>query len=102
MITPSSFVLLVALGVIVAGVVFFGLLHLMRAKRTLKRWADHNGFEILDSDMRLFTSGLLKWYVYFVRVRDKTGRERSGWLRCRSFLSSRAFDDKSRVLWHEL
>ena len=33
------------LGVIVAGAVFFGLLHLMRAKRTLKRWADHNGFE---------------------------------------------------------
>ena len=100
--TSPGFILWFTLGVIVIGVVFFGLLHLLRAKRALKRWADYNGFEILGSDLRLFSTGFIKWYVYFVRVRDKAGRERSGWVRCRSFLSSRSFADKSTILWHEL
>jgi hypothetical protein len=97
-----SFFLLVTLGVIAAGIVFFGLLHFFGARRALRRWADFNGFEILDFDLRLFSQGLVKWYVYFVRVRDKSGRERSGWVRCRSFLTARTFGDKSTVLWHEL
>jgi hypothetical protein len=98
----SSIFLLTALGLIAAGIIFFGLLHLFGARRALQRWADFNGFEILDLDLRLFSKGLIKWYVYFVKVRDKSGRERSGWVRCRSFLPTRTFGDKASVLWHEL
>ena len=97
-----SYSLLLALSLLATSIAFFGLLHLLGARHALRRWADFNGFEILDLDLRLFSKGFIKWYVYFVRVRDKSGRERSGWVRCRSFLSRRTFGDKSTILWHEL
>jgi hypothetical protein len=96
------FALLVGLGVIAAGITFFGLLHLHGARRALRRWADFNGFELLDKKLRLCTTGFVKWYLYFVKVRDKCGRERSGWVHIRSFLSRRTFGDKSGASWIEL
>src|SRR6476620_10535882 len=78
------------------GIVFFiGIfwLFLSRSKAILRTWAKENGFELLSFDKRyMFGTGPFAWWtnsrnqiVFRVRVRDQTGRERSGWVRCGSY-----------------
>ena len=99
----GSFILIIAFGAVVVGMVFFSL---SRAKRVLKGWADSNGFEILYSQMRSLSTGPFKWwqtsrgqYIYFVRVRDQAGSERSGWVRCGNLWGGVLLSDETEVKW---
>ena len=75
-----------------------------RSGSLLKRWANENEFQILDS--KLSSSGPPSWNwtssrsqtVYSVHVRDKHGLERRGWVRCGSFWAG-VFNDKTEVRW---
>jgi|SRR5450432_1675406 hypothetical protein len=89
--------------------VFVICLHYSRSKRVLQKWADSNKFEILHFGTRYFTTGQFKWWqvsnrqhLYFVRVRDAAGRERSGWVRCGSFFGGVIFSDEVEVRWNQV
>ena len=77
-----------------------------RGRTLLNRWAEVHGFEILHSECRTLCAGPFTWtssrnqMVYFVRVRDHEGRERSGWVRCGSFWSGIA-SEKTEVRWKD-
>jgi hypothetical protein len=75
-----------------------------RGRALLNHWAQENGFEILHSEFRMAGAGPFTWtrnqIVYFVRVRDREGRERSGWVRCGSFWRG-IFSDKTEVRWKD-
>ena len=92
--TPSWFLasadggafLLVPIVVALAGCAIFW--HFSRSRSLLERWADENGYEILESEYRnLFKGPFFFWSsedqtVYRVKVRDREGQVRSGWVRC--------------------
>jgi hypothetical protein len=75
-----------------------------RSRSLLRRWASDNGFQILDFKLNLFRPSGWNWtssnnqMVYFVRVRDKDGRERRGWVRCGNFWVG-IFSSKTEVKW---
>ena len=81
---------------IVAISAFMGVhwLFISRRSADLRCWAAENCLEILSSDKKfMLGAGPFKWstnsrnqLVFFVRVRDSSGRERSGWVRCGSYL----------------
>jgi hypothetical protein len=95
--------LLVAIGVIIVGSIAW---HFSRSRSILEHWANEHGFEILHSEYRNFFRGPFFWTtargqtVYYVRVRDRQGIERSGWVRCGGwFLGLMA--DKAEVRWED-
>jgi hypothetical protein len=59
-----------------------------RARAVLEQWAAINGCQILHSELRPLFTGPFFWRifikqpVYYVRVRERDGRERAGWVRC--------------------
>jgi hypothetical protein len=60
-----------------------------RSKFLLRSWAAKNGFQILDSTFMPFSKGLFDYFrdlqtTYHVRIRDREGREHSGWVHCGS------------------
>jgi hypothetical protein len=71
---------------VVAVVLVASSLYSLRRRQLLRDWADDTGLEILHSKVRIFFCGPFTWggqrhrTVYSVRVRDKEGRERSGWV----------------------
>lgn len=76
----------------------------------VRKWADANEFEILRSEMCLFNGGSGEWetptsrgqIIYSVRLRDRAGRERSGWLRVGSFFGGVLFGSgAAEVKWKE-
>ena len=57
-----------------------------RSRFLLRSWAEKNGFQILHSTFMPFSQGLFEYLrglqtVYYVRIRDREGREHSGWVR---------------------
>ncbi len=78
-----------------------------RSKVILQRWADSNGFQILQKRQRyMFFTGPFRFWtnsrnqiIYFFRVRDREGRERSGWARCGSYFGGVFFSDKIEIRW---
>ncbi|MGA3163939.1 MAG: hypothetical protein ABSD77_07080 [Verrucomicrobiota bacterium] len=57
-----------------------------RSKLLLRRWAEKNKFQILQSTLKPFSKGIFKFFgglqtEYYVRIRDQEGQEHSGWLR---------------------
>ena len=70
----------------------------------LQRWAKDHAYRVLHFEYRYFARGPFTRRlshrgvrVYYVRVRDFEGRERSGWVR----LSSPWATDKTEVYWDE-
>jgi hypothetical protein len=59
-----------------------------KARAVLEQWATANGYRILHSELRPLFTGPFFWRnftkqpVYYVRVRERDGRERAGWVRC--------------------
>src|SRR5664279_982917 len=57
------------------------------ARSVLQQWAAAQRFEVLDSKRSFWCGGFSWWttshqrIVFFVRVRDDSGREHSGWVR---------------------
>ncbi len=90
---------------------FIGLwwLVLSRAKAILRAWAAEAGLQILSFQKKyLIGTGPFKWWtngrsqiIYYVRVRDRDGRERSVWVRCGSYLGGVLFSRETEVRWDE-
>src|SRR5438128_2193612 len=95
-------VFVVALGVVAA----IGLIawHFSRSRFVLEHWADKQGFQILYSEYRYLLRGPFFWTtsrgqtVYYVRVRDRTGTERSSWVRCGGWFFG-LMKNKAEVRW---
>lgn len=96
---------------LVAIAVFIGLfwLFVSRGKAVLRAWAIENAFQIVSFEKKyMFFTGPFKWWtnsrnqiVYFVRVRDRDGKERTGWVRCGSYLGGVFFSNEAEVRWEE-
>jgi len=90
--------------VVIAGLIFW---HYLRSRSILRQWASEHGFEILRSEYRNIGRGPFSWSsrgqaVYYVRVRDSKGVERSGWVNCGGRLFG-LLPEKAEVKWeHEL
>ncbi|MCJ2543689.1 hypothetical protein [Thermostichus vulcanus] len=58
-----------------------------RSQELLQRWAAEHGYQILSQEVRYWRRGPFFWttsryqWVFYVRVRDSWGRERTGWVR---------------------
>jgi hypothetical protein len=98
---------IIAAVVCVVGIVTFWLATL-RGKAIVQKWAAANDFEILRAEPCLFTGGSGMWQtptsrnqiIYSVRVRDRAGQERSGWLRIGSFFGGIMFgSERAEVKW---
>ena len=87
------------------GILAFHRCVIGHARRILRRWADENHFELLHFERCFFTGGFSpsttsrNQIVYFVRVRDREHRERSGWVRCGSF--AHPFGKGAEVEWKD-
>ena len=98
----------IALVAIAAFIGWFWL-HISRAKSVLHTWAAENGFQIVSFDKRyMINTGLFKWWtnsrsqiVFFVRVRDKAGHERTGWVRCGTYFGGVLFSNQAEVKWQD-
>jgi hypothetical protein len=78
-----------------------------RSKIILQNWAEENGFQITQSRQRYkFFTGPFKWWtnsrnqvIFFVKVRDRDGRERSGWIRCGNYSRGVFFSNEVEAKW---
>jgi len=69
-----------------------------RSKTVLRNWAQHNGYQIIYSEVRYFFLGPFFWTtghqtVFYVRLRDRHGQQRAAWVRCGSYYSGLLSDD---------
>ncbi len=78
----------------------------LRSRTVLEQWAETNGYEILHAERRDFFLGPFFWTspngqtVYYVRVQDRVGLERSGWIRCGGLWAT-FFSEEAEVRWEE-
>jgi len=80
--------------------------HTARSGNLLDTWASANGLTILNSERRILRKGPFTLTsgkgqdVYYVTVRDQSGKEKSGYVRCGSLLVG-LLSDKVEVRWDE-
>lgn len=80
--------------------------HFSRSSAILEKWADENGYEILEKSYRYFFRGPFFFRatkdqaVYRVTVRDKAGNVESGWVACGSWLLG-LWSNQAKVRWDE-
>jgi hypothetical protein len=79
-----------------------------RGSSILRTWAEENKFEVLFSEPRvLLRAGPFPYWknpkqpVFFVRVRDEQGKQRSGWVRFGSFWGGTWDSHKADAKWQE-
>jgi hypothetical protein len=95
------------------GLVAFALLvgmligwHLTRSRFILEQWAEQNGFTIVSTERRLFRRGPFLFKtgdnqeVYYVRITNHEGRQKTGYVRCGSFWLG-VLSDKAEVRWDD-
>ena len=85
-ITSNIFIVLIALCLTAASLTW----HWFRSKFLLDKWAKEHGFELLKMNYPLLGAGPFWWAskrqeVYRIRVRDRSGREHSGWANAADF-----------------
>jgi hypothetical protein len=61
-----------------------------RSQHMLFRWAEENGYQILDYQAKILNRGPFFWaskgqLVFRVAVEDAHGTQRTGWVRCGSY-----------------
>lgn len=77
-----------------------------RANEIRARWAAQHGFEILSATYCWFWRGPFWWrstdgqFVFRIVVRDRDGRQRSGWLRCGSWFLG-LLSREATVVWED-
>ncbi len=82
------------------------VLHYRKAAALLRRWADENGFTLVQQERREFRRGPFFWssskdqVVYYVTVRDRGGRLRHVWVRVGSWFLG-IMSDKTEVKWDD-
>jgi hypothetical protein len=82
-------------------------LQIVRMRATLRAWANEGGFQIVGFKKKNLTNrGPFRWAtnspnqsIFHVRVRDREGKERTGWVRCGSYLGGMLFSKKVEVKW---
>ena len=92
--------------IVIVVVVGIGALawHFFRSRSLLQQWAAENGYEILHSEYRTVFRGPFFWTtskgqtVYYVKIRDRDGNERTGWVRCGGWWLG-LMSDKTEVRW---
>jgi hypothetical protein len=78
--------------------------HFARSAAILNKWADENGFEILERSYRHFFRGPFFFRttehqaVYRVTVRDEESNVRTGWVACGSWWWGLC-SDQAKVRW---
>jgi hypothetical protein len=101
-------------GILVVFFVLLGLVaaiasivwHFSRSRFVLGQWADKQGFQVLHSEYRYLFRGPFFWTtsrgqtVYYVKVRDRRGTERSGWVRCGGWFFG-LMTNKAEVRWED-
>ena len=76
-----------------------------RSEIILRNWADREGFEILKHERLIFGGGFCIFTtssmqtVFSITVRDRNGRELSGWVRCGTFFGGIFASEKVAVKW---
>ena len=96
---------LLALLVLLVIVPLILYLYVRRSQGLLTEWARSNSLEIIEAQYRAFRKGPFVWSargqtVYRVRVLEKGGLEREGWVRCGSFWGG-VMTDHVEVRWDE-
>ncbi len=90
----------------VIGVGIYLAWYFFRSKSLLQKWAAANGYEILHSEFKeldrgpFSRTGSAKQAVYHVRIRNRDGQERSGWVRCGGYWIG-ILNDKTEVQWED-
>ncbi len=80
--------------------------HFSRSRSLLEQWAMENGYELLHTEYRNLFRGPFFWTsskgqtVYYVKVRDRQGTTRSGWVRCGGWWLG-LLSDKTQVRWED-
>src|SRR5947209_2918551 len=84
--------------------ILLNVLPVVRAASLLKRWAQRNGYRILHREHRWLFQGPFSWnlsnlpVVYRIRVQDRQGNHRGGWVRCGHWLWG-VLSDSVEVRW---
>lgn len=97
-------ILLVAVAVVVGTVSL--VWHFGRSGSLLQRWAEQNGYRLIDREYRTFLRGPFflttakGQTVYYVTVEDCEGRRRKGWVRCGGWFLG-LLSDNVEVLWDD-
>jgi hypothetical protein len=82
------------------------VLPVWRSRVLLRRWAERNGFEIVEKQFRYFRQGPFFWtasgrqIVYRILVADRSAGRRKGWARCGSWWLG-VLADRVDVRWDE-
>jgi hypothetical protein len=97
---------LFALLLVLIATIFVFRWHFARSAAILTKWADENGYEILEKSYRHFCKGPFFFTttshqtVYRVTVRDKAGNVETGWVACGSWWWG-LLSDQAQVRWDE-
>ena len=92
--------------IVMAALVFYFIWYFPRARSLVRHWAIRNGFELLELEHRWLFTGPFFWNhsrnqsIFRVRVRDRNGGLRLGWVRCGGFFTG-VFTDEASVIWDE-
>jgi hypothetical protein len=77
-----------------------------RSRLLLDKWAEQRGFQVLACESRAVFRGPIEWWltsrgvgIYFVKMRDTEGRERSAWVRFGNRFEF--FRNEVEVKWNE-
>jgi hypothetical protein len=79
---------IVAVVAVVAAVVLSLVWHFGRSESLVQRWAECNGYRLINHEYCWFYKGPFFWTtsknqtVYRVTVEDGTGYQRTAWVRC--------------------
>jgi hypothetical protein len=91
--------------VVAVGIAAF-MWHLSRSRSLLEKWAAENGYKILHTEYRNLFRGPFFWTsskgqtVYYVKIRDREGNVRTGWVRCGGWWLG-LLSDKTEVRWED-
>jgi len=79
-----------------------------REAAIFRKWVEENRFDVLLCQSRvIFGTGPFPYWknpkqpVYFIRVRDQYGKERSGWVRFGSYWGGTWDSNKAEVRWRK-
>jgi hypothetical protein len=78
--------------------------HFSRSRSILQKWADGNGYTLMQAELRLFRTGPFflnttrSQVVYYVTILDALGRERKGWVKVGSWLIG-LWSNQAEVKW---
>ena len=107
LVTPMDLTSIFALGLVLVIIIGTIRWHYGRSAAILQKWADDDGYQIVEKELRHFFKGPFFFTasknqtVYRVTVIDKAGQERSGWVKCGGWWFG-MWTDQAKVRWDEV